>query len=94
MDDENGRQWFRITGYKAHVGTNKEYTIRIYIYEKGLLEALDRYKTIPGIKKKISSTKFPDVTPLTKAEQYVLEEEIKMSNITLEKAKDTWFFLR
>jgi len=93
MVKENGRHWFRITGYKAHVGTNREDTVCIFIYERGLLEALDRYKTIPGIKKKISSTKFPDITPLSEAEQFILEEKIKMSNVTLERAKETWFFL-
>ena len=77
------------------MGAGKEGVVPIFIFEKDIVSVLDKYKTIPGIKKKITSTKFPDILELEKTDALILEEYIKRKGqVSLEKAKEKWFLLQ
>ena len=88
------KHWFKVSAFRGHMGAGKELTVPIFIFEKDVISVLDRYKTIPGIKKKLSTSKFPDVYELKKSDVLVLEEYIKRKgSITLEQAKEKYFML-
>ena len=89
------KRWFKISAFRAHIGTGKELTVPIFIYEKDTLSVLDRFKTIPGIKKKILTAKFPDIYELNETDTIILEEFIKCKgHVSLERAKEKWFSLQ
>lgn len=89
------KRWFKVLAFRGHLGAGKEATVPIFIFERDMISVLDRYKTIPGIKKKISTTKFPDIHELDKTDALVLEEFIKRKGqISLERAKERWFLLQ
>jgi hypothetical protein len=89
------KRWFKVSAFRAHIGTGKELTVPIFIFERDVISVLDKYKTIPGIKKKISTTKFPDIYELDETDALVLEEFIKHEgHVSLERAKEKWFSLQ
>ena len=89
------KRWFKVSAFRGHLGAGKELTVPIFIFERDVVSVLDKYKTIPGIKKKISTTKFPDIYELDKTDALVLEEFIKREgHITLGRAKEKWFWVQ
>jgi len=89
------KRWFKVSGFRGHLGAGKELTVLIFIFERDVVSVLDKYKTIPGIKKKISTTRFPDIYELNKTDTLVLEEFIKdKGHVSLERAKEKWFLLQ
>jgi|GEM_PF-6131407 len=89
------KYWYKVNAFRGHMGAGKEATVPIFIFAKDVISVLDTYKTIPGIKKQISTTKFPDVYKLNINESLVLEEYIKRKgHVSLERAKEKWFIMR
>jgi hypothetical protein len=89
------KRWFKVSAFRGHLGAGKEGTVPIFIFEKDIVSVLDKYKTIPGIKKKITTTKFPDICELNKTDTLILEEYIKREGqISLQRAKEKWFLLQ
>ena len=90
------KRWFKVSGFKAHMGAGKELTVPIFIFERDVVSVLDRYKTIPGIKKKIrTGTNFPDIYELDEIDVHVLEDFIKHEgHVTLGRAKEKWYWLQ
>jgi hypothetical protein len=77
------------------MGAGKEGVVPIFIFERDVVSVLDRYKTIPGIKKRISTTKFPDIHELNKTDTLILEDYIKRrGQVSLERAKEKWFLFQ
>jgi len=89
------KRWFKVCAYRGHLGAGKELTVPIFIFERDTISALNRCKTIPGIKKRISTSKVPDICEVTEEDVVALEDLIKREGkISLDRAKERWFLLQ
>ena len=89
------KRWFKVSAFMGHVGAGKEAVVPIFIFEKDVVSVLDRYRTIPGIKKRIRTTKFPDIHELDENDTLVLEQYIKRNGpVSLDRAKEKYFLLQ
>ncbi len=82
-------KWYRVSGYKAHQGTGNKQGAVMYIFAENIMDVLNRYKKVPGIKR----SRYRDIIPLSEKQTLTLENIIINSGkISLEKAKRTWFY--
>ncbi|MFH1053399.1 MAG: hypothetical protein V1740_03190 [Candidatus Woesearchaeota archaeon] len=80
-------QWYRVNGYRGHVGTGSSYDVSFFLRAKDIVDAFNRYYHVPSIKKsRIRSSRFhhtgrflilnPSIFPLSGSESERLEEMI------------------
>jgi hypothetical protein len=63
--------WYKITAKETHNG-GKGGTQVIYVWEKGIVSVLDKYKTLRGVPR----NKLPEIRPLDSQEVSLLEKAI------------------
>ena len=86
-------KWYKITMYKAHVGAGRTFPATAYIYEKDVVQVLDVYKKIRGIKKNLRTKTFPDISQLSIEDSQKLEKRIiSEGRIDLDKARKTGYY--
>ncbi len=84
------KNWYKVTVYRAHTG-NKIHCTTAYIYAENINEILDRYNTMPGVKRNLNNSKpFPDITKLLNDKEP--KKLLKKAGISEERAKKTWIY--
>jgi len=84
------KNWYKVTVHRAHTG-NKGHCTTAYIYAKDICEVLEKYKTMPGVKRNLGKAPFPDISKVLKDDKKP-KELIKKVNISEEKAKKSWIY--
>ena len=85
-------KWYKVNVYRAHRGTGKNESVLTFFYANDVLEIIQRYKGMPGVKRDIGKF-FPNITPLSEKEIGKLEGKISSEKIiSLERAKRTWYY--
>jgi len=85
-------QWYKVNVYRAHRGTGRSESVLTFFHANNVLEIIQRYKRMPGVKRNIRKS-FPDITPLSEKETGELEKRIIAEKIIpLERAKRTWYY--
>ncbi len=85
-------QWYKVNVYRAHRGTGRNESVLTFFHAKDVLEIIQRYKRMPGVKINIHKF-FPDITLLSEKEIGELEKKIIAEKIiSLERAKRTWYY--
>lgn len=83
-------QWYELNVCRAHNGTCTFYDTTAYVFAANVCEVLNRYRRMPGLKKK----KLKKIAPLSEKESLELEKRIADEGpISLSKAKRTWYYL-
>lgn len=86
-------QWYKVEVYRAHNGSSFNNTIA-GIFADDIIEVLDRYKTMRGVKRDFGIGSFPNILPMSEEEAGKTENKIIFEGkIPLEKAKRTWYYL-
>lgn len=85
--------WYSVKTYRAHKGTGKRETVRAFIYAHDVVDVLDRYRRMPGVKKSMEGNCFPEMYQLSEEDGKKLEQRIlQEKRIPLKKAKNTWYY--
>ncbi|MEK6890562.1 MAG: hypothetical protein AABX03_00325 [Nanoarchaeota archaeon] len=93
---DKDRKWFKLNVYRAHQGTGRLRDQVAYIFAENVLQALNRYQKMPGIKRNLGrghTRPVPDIVKLT--EQQSSDLELKIANsqrVSLETAKRSWYY--
>ena len=88
-------QWYKVKVYRAHIGSGRRDTTTAYIFADNILKVLDRYRTMPGVKRSLAKNKslFPDIIQLSENDSRELERRIiEEGRIKLGTAKRTWYY--
>jgi len=87
-------QWYKVNVYRAHIGSGRRETKTAYIFAEDISKVLDRYKTMPGVKRSlVKNTSFPNITSLSENDSIELEKRIiEEGRIKLSTARRTWYY--
>ena len=81
--------WYKVEVHRAHFGSGKDQRTIAYMFVKDPMEALIRYKTMPGVKR----DKIPNILPVSDRKSKEVEENIiQEKRISLNVAKKTWYY--
>ena len=72
-------EWYKVTGYKGHVGAGKSAPLLVYIRANDITEALDLYLHLPFIKKG-RATRFPDIRKAKEDVESIIENDPRIKN--------------
>lgn len=85
--------WYKLNVYRTHRGSGRRETAVAYIFARDIQEVMNRHRIMPGIKRNLNHTSFPDITELPLEEQKTLEKKIlEEKRISLKEAKRTWYY--
>ncbi|MBI2128910.1 hypothetical protein HYU07_01590 [Candidatus Woesearchaeota archaeon] len=87
-------QWYKVEVYRGHNGCSCNAAIAC-IFADDMIEVLDRYKTMRGVKRDIGAgSPFPNMSTMSEEEAVNAENKIILEGkLNLEKAKQTWYYL-
>lgn len=89
-------QWYKVEVFRAHKGAGSQDAATACIFVENINRVLDRYRTMPGVKRNIGSKRpFPNIFELSHEKGREVEQEIlHEGKISLEKAKKTWYYTK
>lgn len=82
------KHWYLVRMQRAHCGTGRSEEKSCCIFAENIIQVLNRYKRIPGIKTRFT----PNISQLSAEDSSKLEREINNNGVSLDRVKATWYY--